>query len=329
MALKTSSGEPVKKIKVDIVNNLYNEEINKKNNEDRKDTFEKAHEIITREVAELQTTRLPISSLYAAPYNEEWNKYPKVSDEKAYEMNQSIIDGGLLTPIIVWKTKKNDVIDLYKNNECPYGFIGEDYMILAGHTRAYSHVQLFAATNDIKYTKIDAIVKEKLTFEQAQYIIKVTNFINRENSAKSKREDVKWLYGTLSKNKTKGMNIAQKIADDTGSKLRTVQYYMSINKNLIPEFIQMFDDDIITQGNAVKLTSLTKSLQLYMYSMYGDKINNKTLKGLQKSYDRESQIDNMFSDKSYSEYVTITTDIPKELEKKFRKAIENWKSKNL
>ena len=63
--------------------------------------------------------------------------------------------------------------------------------------------------------------------------------------------------------------------------------------------------------------------------MYGDKINNKTLKGLQKSYDRESQIDNMFSDKSYSEYVTITTDIPKELEKKFRKAIENWKSKNL
>lgn len=329
MALKTSNGQPVKKTKVDIVNNLYNEEVSKKNNNDRKDTIERAHEIVTREVAELQTTRLPISSLYAAPYNKEWNKYPKVSNEKAYEMNQSIVDSGLLTPIIVWKVNKSDIADLYQSNECPYGFIGENYMILAGHTRVYSHVQLFVATNDIKYTKIDAIIKENLTFEQAQYIIKVTNFINRENSAKSKREDVKWLYGTLRKNKTRGMNIAKKIADDTGSKLRTVQYYVSINKNLIPEFIQMFDDDLITQGNAVKLTSLTKTLQQYMFDAYGDKINNKTLKGLQKSYDRESQIDNMFSDKTYSEYVTITTEIPKELEKKFKKAIENWKSKNL
>lgn len=327
MALKTSDGKVIKKQKIDVAQQLLQDELAKKNDSDRRESFRIANQTVTNDVADLQVSKLPITAMYAAPYNEEWNDFKKLNADKAYELNQSIVDGGLLTPIIVWKIDKNMVKELYENNEDPYGFIGQDYMILAGHSRTYAFVQLYNATKDIQYTKIDAIVRESLTYDEARYIIKVTNFVNRELSVKEKRRNIKFMHDTLSKNKTKGMNIAKKIADDTGSALRTVQYQIEINEKLIPEFIQMYDEEKLTQGNILKLAKINKSLQEWMYETYKDKITNSVMKNFQKYFDRKELISTIFQE-DVIEYVTISVDIPSNKEAQFRKMVKNWISRN-
>lgn len=329
MALKTSNGEVAKKRKVNITEQLLQDEIAKMEDTNRKDSFRIANQNVSKDVADIQVSKLPIASLYAAPYSDEWNDFKKLSSDKAYELNQSIVDGGLLTPIIVWKVNKNSINEVYENNNDPYGFVGHEYMILAGHSRTYAFVELYNATGDDRYTKIDAVVRENLTYEQAKYIIKVTNFVNRELSPAEKRRNINYLHRNLSNEETSGTKIAKKIASDSGSKLRTVQYYMSINENLIDEFAEWFDNERITLGSAIKLVRLTNDMQRWMYEEYGDSINDKILKGLQPSYDKKEQISNLFDRSSELEYMLVSIEIPKCLEKKFRTMASKWISKNI
>lgn len=329
MALKTSSGKTVKKQKVDIVNNLYNEEVNKKNNEDRKETFDRAHEIITRDVADYQVSKIPVSALYPAPFNDEWNNYSVGSADKQYELDHTIADEGLLTPIIVWRKKKSEIEELYvEDKENPYNFSGEEYMVLAGHRRTNSFQRIYNATQDDKFLKINAIVREGLTEEQAKYIIKVTNFA-RELTVAEKRKNTKFLHRTLANEGMKGSKIAQKIAVDSGSKLRTVQYWMRINSELIDEFGEMLDSDKITQTSAYKLCGLTRDMQKWFYDTHKDDITDNLLKGLKPSYDRKEQLESLFKKKNYGDNITVSVDIPRELEKKFREMASKWVSKQI
>lgn len=332
MALKTSSGKTVKKQKVNIVDNLYNEEINKKNNEDRKETFAKAHEIITRDVAELQTARIPISSLYAAPFNKNWNDFSKLSADAEYTLDKTIVDEGLLTPIIVWKINKDDVKDLYENDkDNPYDFAGSEYMILAGHSRVGSYNRIYGVTNDAMYLKIDAIIKHDISHDQARYIIKVTNFASRELTTAEKRRNTHFFHRTLSEQGLKGSEIARKIAEDSKSKLRTVQYYIKINENLIPEIGVMLDDEQINQTSAYKICKLTKDMQTWLYNTYKDSITDNVIRGLKDSYHKREQIEKLFvkNEDEDIEYVVVNTDVPKKLEKKFRTMVSKWINKNM
>ena len=327
MKLKKTNGDDITRKKIDIVEKLYQDELAKKADPSRAESFRIANINVIKDVADLQVSKLKISSLYSAPYNNEWNDFKKLNADKSYELNQSIIDGGLLTPIIVWKIDKSTIEELYENNEDPYGFIGDEYMILAGHSRTYAFVELYNATKDIKYTKIDAIVKENISYDEAKYIIKVTNFVNRELSPAEKRRNVSFMHRTLLKNKTKGMNIAKKIAEDSGSALRTVAYQIAISEKLIPEFITMYDDGVITQGSAIKLTNLTNSMQEWFYGEYKDKITDNVIKGLKPSYTKKEQLESLFNLKEYGESVSINIEIPKDLEKKFRTMASKWISK--
>lgn len=274
--------------------------------------------------------KIPVRELYAAPYCKDWNNFKKLSPDKAYELHQSIIDGGLLTPIIVWKIDKNVLQDIYKDNLDEYGFLGSEYMILSGHSRAYAFSVLHHYTKDDYFLKIDSIVRENLSYEEAQYIIKVTNFVTRELSRKEKRENIKFMHRVLEENKTKGMNVAKKIAEDTDSALRTVRYEMAISNKLIEPFIEMYDNEEITQGNAIKLTRLTPSMQKWLHNAHKDDITNDILKNLQKYHRTKEDIEKLFHPEEKSmEYVNITIEVPSIFEKKFRTMASKWVSKEL
>lgn len=326
--LKRSDGKTIKKTKdEDIIKNLYADE-KKKQDSDRGEKIMNAFDVLPNK--DKQMTKVKVSDLYAAPSNKEWNSFPKLSPDKEYELHQSIVDGGLMTPIIVWEITKECVKDLYKDNVDEYDFSGSKYMIIAGHSRTNAFIKLYNETHEEQYLYIDAIVRKDLTQDAAKYIIKVTNYVNRELSTKEKRESMIFMHRTLNENKTKGMNVAKKIAKDSGSALRTVAYQIAISEKLISEFIEMYDNKIITQGNAVKLTRLTKNMQSWMYETYGEKINNNSLKKLQKSFHKKEQMENIFNDKNDEyEYVNINIEVPKKLENKFRKMVENWKLKNI
>lgn len=276
-----------------------------------------------------QIVSIPINELYSAPNNKEWDGFDKLSLDQEVELDESIYEKGQLEPITVWEIDKTlESIQLLYVDDIPkYDFNGTTYMILAGHSRTNSHKRLYEHTKEERFSKIQAIVRKDISFDTAQYIIKATNLLNRKLSAKDRREGTEYLYRKLNMAKTKGMNIAKKIAEDTGQSLRTVQYQISINEKLIPEFISMYDDGKISQTNILKLTSVNQQLQEWMYSEYKDKITNEVMKNFQKYFDRKELIRTLFVEQDIV-YTDITTKVPSHLEKKFRDMTKNWLKRN-
>lgn len=329
MGLKQSNGKKVNKQKVNFVDSILETEIAKQEDGGRKESFKKANEAVNMDVADYQISKLSISELYAAPFNKEWNDYSIGSADKQYELDSTIASDGVLTPIIVWKIEKSKVKNLYEDDSNnPYSFTGDKYMILAGHRRTNSSLRVYQSTNDAKYSKVNAIIRENLTYEQAQYIIKVTNF-SRDLTSSEKRRNANFLHRTLSNQGLKGSEIAKKIAKDSDSKLRTVQYYMKINDNLIDEFGEMLDNECITQTSAYKLCGLTKDMQKWFYDEHRDEITDNLLRGLKPSYHKKEQLESLFKAKEYGENVTVNIDIPKDLEKKFRTMVTKWVNKQV
>lgn len=271
--------------------------------------------------------KIKIKDLYAAPNNKEWDGFDKLTPDEEFELNQSIYNHGQLEPIIVWELPKEDVAYLYEGDVPKYNFSGSKYMILAGHSRSNSHLNLYEQTGDEKFLTISAIIRKDISIDTAQYIIKVTNIIKRNLSRKDRREGIAYLYRKLNTIKTEGMNIAKKIAEDSKTSLRTVNYQIAISQKLIDEFIQMYDSGKLTQNNILKLTRINKQLQQWMYNTYGELITDGVMKNFQNYFDRKELIETLFVDKEI-DYIEVATKIPSHLEKKFREMVKNWVKRN-
>lgn len=309
---------------------LKKEELERMDNKNKGITYKNMNNILKEKALDNTIAKISINSLYASPYSKEWNSFTKISPDKEFELDRSIVDVGLLSPIVVWKINKEEIKDIYKEDQNnPYMFIGNEYMILAGHSRGSSYQRLYNATNDERYLYIDAVIKEGISFSEAKYIIKITNFANRELNNKEKRESVNFMYRLLDDEGYKGHEIAKKIAEDSGKKLRTVQYYIKINNGIIEEFGDMLDNGNITQTSAYKLSGLTKDLQKWFYNTYKDDITDNLLRGLKPSYDKKEQLESLFKTKNYGENITVSIDVPKDLEKKFRTMASKWISKQI
>lgn len=283
--------------------------------------------VVPKTTSEDEMVKIDINELYSAPNNKEWDGFDKLKPDEEVNLMQAIYEHGQIEPIIVWEIKKEDLSDEYENDIPKYEFVGNKYMILAGHSRTNSFYKLYKETQEGKFLKIKAIIRRDISKDTAKYIIKVTNLLKRELSKKDRREGIEYLYRKLNTVKTKGMNIAKKIAEDSGLSLRSVQYQIAINEKLIPSFVEMYDSGKLSQTNILKLTGINSNLQQWMYDKYEKKITNNIMKNFQKYFDRKELIDTLFIDKEV-EYIDITTKIPSHLEKKFRNMVKNWIKRN-
>ena len=284
---------------------------------------------VTSEVSQ-QIVNISIDDIYEAPNLKEWNNFKPLNGDEFYELTKSIIEsnGEIINPIIVVEMPKNNLSDLYDICTPQYEFnpSANRYLLLSGHSRVNAYYHLRKEFGD-KYNKINAIVKIGLSREEMQYIIKISIYATRTLSTKERRQSTAFLYRIL-KDKNDGTNIAKKIANDSGLSIRTVQYNLSINEKLIPELIEMFDNEKISIKNSTKLCKLNKSLQKYLYETYHEKINNKILSHLQPSVSRRQEIDILFKNEVIEDYINITLSIRSDLEGKFRKMVSNWLSRN-
>lgn len=276
---------------------------------------------------EAEMVKINIRELYSAPNNNEWDGFDKLTPDEEVNLMQAIYEHGQIEPIVVWEISRDSLLDEYEGDVPKYKFTGNNYMVLAGHSRTNVFYNLYNETKEDRFLKINAIVRRNISKDTAKYIIKVTNLLKRELSNKDRREGIQYLYRKLNTAKTKGMNIAKKIAEDSGLSLRTVQYQIAINEKLISPFVDMYDGGKLSQTNVLKLTGINESLQQWMYDKYGALITNDIMRKFQKYFDRKELIDTLFVN-SETEYVDITTKIPSHLEKKFREMAKNWIKRN-
>lgn len=283
---------------------------------------------IPKASSEYEMVKIDIHNLYSAPNNKEWDGFDKLKPDEEANLIQAIYEHGQIEPIIVWEINRDEILDEYTDDVPKYGFDGKQYMILAGHSRTNSFYKLYKETQEEQFKEIKAIIRKNITKDTAKYIIKVTNLLKRDLSNKDRREGIEYLYRKLNTVKTKGMNIAKKIAEDSGLSLRTVQYQISINEKLIQPFIEMYDGGKLSQTNVLKITGINNSLQQWMYDKYNEQITNDVMKNFQKYFDRKELIDTLFVDKEI-EYTNVNIEIPAHLDKKFREMARKWIKRNI
>lgn len=276
----------------------------------------------TSKMASKEAFYISLDELYSSP--SKWNFFKKLDDSKLVEMMESIKEKGILNPILVWK-KRRDELEEINNETDTYGFVGESYCILAGHSRSFSMKILYEQTGDERYSKIPCFIYEDIDKATAEYLTIVSNYVQRNLTKEDRRKSIAYMYRTLSKTKDKTISISDTISQQTNMSPRAVWNEIKITNDLIDYFSSEYDKGNLTQSNVLKIARLSKKMQVYIVENYKDKINNNTLKKFKPSYDKKSQIDALFSDDEEAiEYINITMPVPSELKEEFKNMAKRW-----
>lgn len=264
---------------------------------------------------------IEVDDLYSAPSS--WNFYSKLNDDAMYEMADSILDNGLMSPIIVWKVDRKDVIDLKEEDK--YGFFGDEYMILSGHNRTRAFIQLSQNENiGSRFLKIPAFVFHSLSEFQAKNIIVDSNYTQRTLCLKEKVESILYKYDTYAKEKSKkGGSTADFIANDLDVTPRMVYNYKKIAEVIDPIKEKLYNGDLAITS-VLKLATKTKDFQTWLYDNYSDRIDNKLLNKI-KDTTKKSDIDRWMTKlNELDDEVFVKTKIPSYLENDFKKMVSDW-----
>lgn len=248
--------------------------------------------------------QLELDKLKAAP--NEWNFYTPLNDNKMSELIESIIDNGLLNPIIVWEQD-------------------HDYMILSGHNRVKAYSMIYEQTGNEKYKKIYAYIKKKneINQDEARTIIIDTNFVQRQLSTAEKTKSIVIKYNQLGRKKRNsgGETTAGIIAKQYNLKERQIYNYYKLN-NLIPGFMERIDNGTLSIKCGLKLAAIDPALQKNIYNNYNDVIDNNKIKNLNINADKEEIIAQLKN--STNEFVNITVKIPVHLQDEFKIYLDKW-----
>lgn len=248
--------------------------------------------------------QLELDKLKAAP--NEWNFYTPLNDNKMSELIESIIDNGLLNPIIVWEQDN-------------------DYMILSGHNRVKAYSMIYEQTGNEKYKKIYAYIKKKneINQDEARTIIIDTNFVQRQLSTAEKTKSIVIKYNQLGRKKRNsgGETTAGIIAKQYNLKERQIYNYYKLN-NLIPGFMERIDNGTLSIKCGLKLAAIDRTLQKNIYDNYNDVIDNNKVKNLNINADKEEIIAQLKN--STNEFVNITVKIPVHLQDEFKMYLDKW-----
>lgn len=208
-----------------------------------------------------------LGDLYPAP--NEWNFYGELPAEKMNELVESVLTLGILHPIIVWERPNAD---------------GKKYMILSGHNRVKAYKILRANENDVKYSRIEAVIKgpNEIDEDIAQDIIIDTNWVQRELSPSQKAKTIMKKYISL-KGTTDRIRCSFKISDVIAKEYnissRQIMQYKSL-AGLLPEIQSLLDEGKISIKAGVRLSKFSNEEQGIIY----DKVLSKNNFNINKKY---------------------------------------------
>lgn len=266
--------------------------------------------------------KIDVSEMYSAPRG--WNYFDKLSEDKMYELMESISDNGLISPIIVWKIDRKEVFK--ENNEDDmYGFFGEDYLILSGHNRVQAYLNLYDATRKEKYITIPAFVFESLTEFQAKNIIIDSNYTQRDLSTKEKIKSILDKYNVYEKEKVRKGKVAEFIAEDLNISPRMVFNYKKLSTLIDPIRNMVYDDELPLTA-ALKLSGLTMNTQEWLYEENNEYLTSTVINKIKPNATKKDIERIIESVKKSEEKATtkITVEVPIELEDRFKKMCKDW-----
>ena len=237
---------------------------------------------------------IPRELLIPAP--EEWNFFPKASDDKIREISESIRHYGLFHNITVWAQEDGK------------------YMILGGHTRVACFDFLASPESGEedtgKWTKIPALVydKDQISATDAQRIVIVSNTDQREISVAVRSKAYMNLFQLEREKAFYGSRFDPLLSAAAQVKTsKTVFFrYLSLLK-LIPELQEEVSSNNMTLMAGYHISFLPQHLQQYIYDekIY-EKITTQTAAQLKECTTIEEIKDKLRSIEQATKYYKYT-----------------------
>lgn len=125
-----------------------------------------------------QIVKIDITDLVHAP--NEWNFYPALVEEEFEKLVFSILEHGLLHPIVVRKIGDTHVILSGHNRVRAYRAIAEDIRLLEDHQTGKYIEEIREGLKGSDYDQIMAVIKEDISDDEAREIIIDANYVQRQ-----------------------------------------------------------------------------------------------------------------------------------------------------
>lgn len=296
-------------------------------------------EIINEELQAMRVIDVPICDIYSAP--SKWNEWNRLPEDKILQLCQSIVEIGQQAPCILWKMDKAKVLSLYDSGEQDaYQFVGDKYMILSGHNRAFAR-KLIGGTvehsDDELYQVVPAIIYEEPIsddfIEKAKQIIDDTNYLSRENTPKEIMRAIAKKYSQYSSNRKSSKYIAENIAKSLNLSARTVHRYDKVRDELNEQIRDNFlFENEISFNDALSLCDYSPEVQQYLFDHHkGIFKSKKELKKFLKNTTPDMTIPEIQNElvvveKPKSPYQKITVSVPADKVEEFNAMFMEWKN---
>lgn len=250
--------------------------------------------------ANKEKTTLSIDVLDEAP--EEWNFFPKLERTKFLQLKMSIMNNGILNPIIVWERENGR------------------YMILSGHNRVRANREIIQEYADVEklskdYWNVPVIIygKDEIDEYKAKEIIIDTNYIQRGQFEPELRVLIVKNRMDLMRTQTdeKGRRIDQ-IEKDLGIKKSAIYEDLQIGEKIIPELRQLYYDRIINRKAVLKFVFFMEDQQKKLYEKYGSVMTSSNVSKLKKSMRMDDEFEEVFNPKMIVPMKSVKLDIPEE-----------------
>ena len=224
----------------------------------------------------------------------EWNDFPPIPPVKRAQIKLSIMNNGILQPVIGW--------------ERPNGKI----MILAGHNRVAISKEIIAEYADVSQHNYD-------------YSKIPTNYLQRNDlDPRTRVMVIKARVGLMNAQKDeKGRTIKEMIAAIPGLEIKRSAVYqdIQIGTSIIRPLQELYFDGKLNRKAILKLAMLTEDMQTWLYETYPDKLTNDRVLKITKGTKLKAQLSAIFDDDSGSSerMVRSTFNLPEKDVKTIRK----------
>lgn len=243
---------------------------------------------------------------------EEWNEFPAPPAVRKLQIKMSIMNNGILQPVIAWKK--------------PDG----RYMILAGHTRIHlcrEILEEFPETEHrFNYREIPTIVYDcdELTEQKAREIIIDTNYLQRGEMDPRTRVAIIKARIDLMNGQTdeKGRTVADYLESltDFGVKKSSAYQDVQISTSVIAPMRDLYFNNVITRTAVLRLAMFPQDIQQWIYDTYPDKLTSAYIGRLNKYMTTKEEIAKAFADEQPPEALVRTQiKVPNSRVKQFRR----------
>ncbi|MDO5095165.1 MAG: ParB N-terminal domain-containing protein [Peptostreptococcaceae bacterium] len=247
--------------------------------------------------------RIDIDQLTHAP--SEWNFYPELSEDEFEKLVLSILEHGLLHPVVIRRIDNKNIILSGHNRVRAYRAIAKDIENLSkGENGRF----LLEPSDELKLTdfqQIMCVVKEDISDDEAREIIIDANYIQRQLSPKLITRSVIEKYRIIQDKRKKSADAQYKslktreiVAKDFKLSGRHIDRYKRLEK-LDDAFLELFYQGKISLELASKIAGLKSRVQEHIVQHYMSALSKYPSKIAQelKSSLTMKDIDEIFSER--------------------------------